>query len=537
MKHRIFLALLLCLSLMTGCVAGADGLDLNDMFSKRDLRADYDPADSIAITLNGSSAACSVPSVKISGSTVTITDDGTYILRGTLDNGMIIVDADDEKVQIVLDGAHITSATSAPLYVRQADKVVVTLAEGSENTLKNGGAFVAIDNSDIDAAVYSRDDITLNGSGSLTVESPAGHGIVSNDDLILTGGAITVNAASHGLSANDSVRMRDVTMAITAGKDGIQAEHDDPEDGYVYMESGTLDIISGGDGISATGEMLLTGGTVSITSNGGSSGESNSSCKGLKAGGNLTVTGGTYAIDAGEDALHTNASLTVSGGTITASAGDDALHADADLTISGGTISVPTSAEGIEGHRVTISGGTITVNAADDGLNAAGPQEISGHSADPDAYIRITGGDLFINADGDGIDSNGDLTVSGGSIVVAGPTRGGNSAVDYSGSAAITGGTMIAYGTSDMAQGFGKGSTQGAILLDTGSMPAGTDIVLSDGSSELMRTTAEKAFSCVLVSVPGMVQNGTYTVSVGSESHTVSLDGYQYSNVHGRFRH
>ena len=156
MKHRNFLALLLCLSLLTGCAASADGLDLNDMFSKRDLRTDYDLADSTTITLNGSSAACSDPSVKISGSTVTITGDGTYVLRGTLDNGMIIVDADDEKVQIVLDGAHITSAASAPLYVRQADKVVVTLAEGSENTLANGGQFIAIDSSDIDAAIYSR---------------------------------------------------------------------------------------------------------------------------------------------------------------------------------------------------------------------------------------------------------------------------------------------------------------------------------------------------------------------------------------------
>ena len=156
---------------------------------------------------------------------------------------------------------------------------------------------------------------------------------------------------------------------------------------------------------------------------------------------------------------------------------------------------------------------------------------------DEDSFVHTTFGKKDVTYRYSDILGQKLYVITGGSIVVAGPTRGGNSAVDYSGSAAITGGTMIAYGTSDMAQGFGKGSTQGAILLDTGSMPAGTDIVLSDGSSELMRTTAEKAFSCVLVSVPGMVQNGTYTVSVGSESHTVSLDGYQYSNVHGRFRH
>ena len=270
-----------------------------DMFTERDKKTDYDEDSSVRIELNGSTAAAGSDSVKISGTTVTITEEATYIISGTLDDGMIIVDAPDTaKLQIVLDGAEINSETSAALYVLEADKVFVTLADGTENTLSNGGTFTAIDDNNIDAALFSKQDLTLNGSGSLTVTSPAGHGIVGKDDLVITGGVYTVTAASHGIDANDSVRVTGETeLTIDAGKDGIHAENNDDEAlGFVYISGGAFDIASEGDGISAGAWLQIEDGTIDILAGGGSengASESSDSWGGFMEGGTPGQRGGS----------------------------------------------------------------------------------------------------------------------------------------------------------------------------------------------------------------------------------------------------
>ena len=275
MKKKI-LSIILVLSLIFGCFAAcglaeesAAGTDIASLFTKRDSKTDYDEA--VTIQLSGDSVSCDSDAVSIEGGTVTITGEGAYILSGTLEDGMVIVDVEkSQKVQLVLDNASITSATSAALYVRQADKVFVTLAEGTENTLANGGEFVAIDDNDIDAALFSKDDLTLNGAGSLTVSSPAGHGIVSKDDLAVTGGSYAIEAASHGLSGKDSVRILNGSFTITAGKDGIHSENDDADKGFVAIADGSFTITAEGDGISASGYLQIDGGTFSVTCGGGS---------------------------------------------------------------------------------------------------------------------------------------------------------------------------------------------------------------------------------------------------------------------------
>ena len=250
-----------------------------DMFTDRDYETDYDESSSVYIELNGSTAEADSDSVQISGSTITITEEATYIISGTLDDGMIIVDAPDTaKLQLVFDGADINSETSAPLYIPEADKVFVTLAEGTENTLSNGGTYTAIDDSNIDSAIFSRQDLTLNGSGSLAVTSPAGHGIVSNDDLVITGGTYTVSCASHGLKANDSIRLTgSTTLNIRSGKDGIHSENDsDVSLGFVYISGGGFDIafeVVGAssalstciDGVKAGGKVVMIGNSIEPT--------------------------------------------------------------------------------------------------------------------------------------------------------------------------------------------------------------------------------------------------------------------------------
>lgn len=208
--------------------------------------------------------------VSISGNIITITKEGTYVLSGALSEGQIVVDADSAKVQLVLDNADITCASSAAIYVKNANKAFITLAEGSENILMNTAEYEAIDDNNIDAVIFSKDDLTLNGKGTLTINSEYGHGIVSKDDLKLVGGTYNITAENHALSGKDSVRIAEGTYNLTSGKDGIHSENaDDDEKGFVYIASGDFTIESTGDGIDASYVVQIDDGAFDITAGGG----------------------------------------------------------------------------------------------------------------------------------------------------------------------------------------------------------------------------------------------------------------------------
>ena len=241
-----------------------------DMFTERDLAGTYEESEAVYVTLSDDGITGEADGVVIDGQTVTITAEGIYVFSGTLSEGQIVVDADDAKVQIVLDNVDITCATSAAVYVKSADKVFVTLAEGSQNTLRNTDEYVAIDDNNIDAVIFSKSDLTLNGTGSLTIESADGHGIVSKDDLKITGGTYDITAAGHALSGKDSVRIADGTFVLTAGKDGIHSENEDNEEkGYIYIADGDFTITSDGDGMDASNIVQIEDGTFDITAGGG----------------------------------------------------------------------------------------------------------------------------------------------------------------------------------------------------------------------------------------------------------------------------
>ena len=247
-------------------------LSKEECFSDRDLDGSYDENSSAVITLNGTSAECDSDAVEISDSTVTIKDEGTYIITGNLSDGMIIVDAEKtDKVQIVLDGVTINSESSAPIYVKQVDKVFITTVSDTTNTLSNGGTFTAIDDNNIDAVIFSKEDLTLNGSGNLVITSPAGHGVVSKDALKVASGTYQIDCASSGLNGKDEICIADGTFTITSGKDGIHSENEDnEEDGVIYVAGGTFTISAEGDGISAASILQVDDGTFDITAGGGS---------------------------------------------------------------------------------------------------------------------------------------------------------------------------------------------------------------------------------------------------------------------------
>ena len=489
-----------------------------DWFTDRDLSGEWDEAEAESIVFTGSGAECDSESVSVQGSTVTITSEGTYVLSGALD-GSVVVDAKDQKVQLVLNGAAISAEGTAALLVEDADKVFVTLAEGTDNTLAVTGSFD--EESSVDAAVFSRDDITFNGSGSLTVTCENGNGIVSKDDLKFASGTYAVTASGRALDANDSVRVAGGSFTLNSLKDAIRAKSDENGKGHIVILGGAFEIVSGGGSVNAAPHAQGSRGfgrEASSVSEG-----AQDSAKGIKASASITILDGSFSINSADDAIHTDGDLTVSGGVFDLSSGDDGMHANDALTISGGTVTISSSYEGTEAGTISIEGGDIKVYASDDGLNAAGGADGSGYgfydmfSSQSGVAITISGGSLYVNSGGDGIDSNGDLIISGGSVVVSGPTNSGNGALDYNGTGAITGGTVIAAGAAGMGQNFSQASTQVSALVSL-SGGAGAITVTDENGDILLSGTVEKSYECVVISCPELAVNGNYTVSSGSTS-------------------
>ncbi len=538
-------------------------------FSNRDFRVEYDENDCTIIELNGDTVDCNDGSIVLSDNTITITKKGTYVLRGELNNGTIIVDIDkQEKAQIVLDNASIHSETCAAIYVLQADKVFLTTAEGTENTLSSGESFVAIDENNIDATVYSKEDLTLNGAGSLTITAPAGHGVVSKDELTITSGTYAITSGAHGLNGKDNVCIAGGTLNITSGKDGIQADNaDDTSLGFVYIENGDFNITAEGDGISASGELHILDGNYNIITGGGSVNgaqqtsngwggfmggffgdwsnsntteeDESTSIKGIKSSGTMVLDGGTYTIDSADDTIHANAAVTINGGTYDLSSGDDGVHSDDALVITGGDLTVQKSYEGLEGLSIEITEGSFTIYATDDGLNAAGGSDQSGFggmrggdmfAVSEDSFINISGGTFYINASGDGIDSNGALDISGGDIIMSGPTQGDTAVLDYGSTGIISGGTFIGTGSAMMSVGFSADSTQGAIMVSA-SGQKGTELSLSDAEGNvLLSRTADQSFNIVILSCPEILQGETYTLTIDVESMEITMDSLVYGS-------
>lgn len=549
-----------------------------DMFTNRDSDHSYDPDKCVTIRLNGSTAAASSDTVKISGNIVTITQEATYLISGTLDDGMLVVNAPDTaKPQLIFNGVSITSSTSAALYIIEADKVFLTLAEGSDNFLTNGGSFEAVDENNIDGTLFSKQDLTLGGSGSLTVTSPAGHGIVCKDDLVFTGGNCTISAASHGLDSNDSVRIKETILQITAGKDGIHTENsDDAALGFFYMSGGSINIEAEGDGISAGAYIQIADGSFTVLAGGGCENGSSASSdrygsfgggrypgghssagsigtdsdsdsmKGLKAGSSILLSGGSYSLNTADDAIHANDSVTINGGTYTISSGDDAVHGEGTLTITACTMDVAECYEGLEAEKIYVSGGELTLNCSDDGLNAAGGTDSSGSTGGRDgmfgggwggmggmsgvnanALIEVSGGKLTIYAGGDGLDSNGDLTISGGYTMVFNPKSGDTSVLDSQNKPSITGGTYIGLGiTTNMAETFSSTtSTQGFIACTVGRLDAGTEITVVDAGGEtVLSCTTEYKTVLIILSSPQIQKGETYTITAGENSGEITAN-------------
>lgn len=472
---------------------------------------------------------------------ITITEDGIYNLFGTIEDGCITINTNGD-VFLNLNNVSITNSSGPAIYVESANTVVIHTVENTTNTLTDSSTYTGFD-TDVEGAIYSKDDLVLEGDGTLVIHGNKADGIVGKDDLKINSGTYIINTVDDGIRGKDSVYILDGIFTIKSGGDGIKSTNDTESDkGYVKIENGTFDITSTLDGIQAETKVLISDGIFTIKTGGGSSNASTNSnwgswgattstnsdsAKGIKSGDNMVLTGGTYTLNTSDDAIHSNRYVGISGGTYKITSGDDGIHADEELVIDDGEIDITKSYEGLEAKTITINNGNIRVVSSDDGLNAAGGNDGSAMNR-PGAptsqngvksSLTINGGNIYVNASGDGLDANGSIYINGGAVVVDGPSSSGNGALDYDSECKITGGSLIAVGASGMSQGISSTSTQYGVLVNFGSnYSGGTTIRLLDANNdEVLSYTSTKSFSSFVYS-SSVLSKGTYTLQIDNRT-------------------
>ena len=512
MMRKFLILLLGSLFLLSGCQTAAENGDTNtdaasatdseevkvidvaSLFSERDLSSDYDESAAVSIELAGDSISCDSDAVSIDGSCVTLLNEGTYLISGTLDDGQILVDADDtDKVQIVLSGADITSTDSAAIYSLNADKVFVTLEEGTDNTLTNGGTYAAIDENNIDGVIFSKTDLTLNGSGSLSINAQAGHGVVSKDELTITDGSYSVTAAEHGLVGKDSLAIAGGTFQITAEKDGLHAENaDDTSKGFLYIEDGTYTINAQGDAISASGALQVDGGNFELTTGEGSAsvtmptedefapggrggpsgdrpqkGRPNSEEEPAQQSGDPADTQTTEApaqpVEKNQESETTSTETTAA----TDSISQKGMKADGMLVVNGGVFTVDSADDCIHsGGALTVTNGTFTLFSGDDAIHSDNEVTIqSGEFSIPYCYegveglaVTVEGGTFDVTAHDDGFNAAGGADSSGFG------GRGDQFAVSEDSFITVNGGTITIVSDGDCLDSNGNLTVNGGTL-------------------------------------------------------------------------
>ena len=557
----------------------------SEYFTENDQLSDWDTAKATCITLEGDTVSIKGKNAYAYDSGVVISGSGKYVITGTLDDGYISVEANaNSKIWILFNGVEISSSDNACLRVDEADKVFLTLAEGTTNTL-NGPEELseeALEDGSY-GVIFAHDDLTINGSGSLQINAGYKHGIKANDDLVITGGRITIKAIADGIHVNDSFRLKDASVNITAGDDGILTEN---EESFFYLESGDINIQAEDDGIHSGGNVRITGGRVAM----------DAGDDGIHADGNVEIEDGEIEMDSCYEGIEA-ATITVSGGDITIYPTDDGFNASSGSTSEsnmpgfggGGPGKMDFSENGMqppegmefnaetgmqppEGMEFNTETGMqpperMEFNAEtgmqppekmdrpDNDRNGSGEQkwmtppsiseEDDGQTQTWEAgneqqvqeevenYIRISGGTITIinekGNDADGLDSNGDIFITGGNIRISLANNGSNSAIDAAsesgGVAEISGGTIIACGSSSMAEGFDLTSTQCSVMYNISSgMDSGTTLAVEDEEgNEILAWEVPCSFSSAVLSCPDMQMDGSYTIIAGDNEETITL--------------
>lgn len=493
------------------------------------------------ITLNGASADVEGSGVVVDGGYILINRAGVYELSGTLNDGRIVVNAKGEDIVLILNGVDITCSYSSPLYVYKASTVTLIANGTSENTFTDGSDYdYSIDFADAvkaepDAAVFSKADLIIRGTGSINVKSNYSSAIISKDNLKIVNTTVNVDSANNGINGKDSLVIQNSTVKVNAKKDGLRSTKDnDPALGYAMITGSDVYVSCEGDGIQVETGLTVENSTISIVTGGGAFNDASDSQKGIKCNqGYVDIKSGYLYLDCSDDAFNAAGNVSVSGGVLNISSGDDGIHSDSELDISGGTTVILMCNEGLEGMKVAISGGDVYINSKSDGINAAGGNDSTGFDggfggqfvANPDNSISVSGGYIYVDADGDGLDSNGNIYFSGGTLIVVGPTDNGNGALDYNGDFDMVGGTLLAYGSKGMAQA-PDNLSQNCVSVTFDSYVKADDYVNISVGKESFTFKAVNDFENMVFSSPMLVNGEECVVSCGGKySGGENLDG------------
>jgi hypothetical protein len=528
-------------------------------YSDDDMYTDWENEDSTYIQLNGSTATYEGSgAIVVSRSTISIRTGGVYVLSGTLDDGQIVVEAEDKgTVRLILNGVDINSSTSAPIYVKDAEKTVISLPEGAENIISDGAEYVYDDakEEEPNSAIFSKDHLTINGEGKLVVEANFNDGIIGKDELRITGGNIEVTAKDDAIVGRDLLAISDGNFTIRAGGDGFKSTNDEnAEKGNIALEGGTYHITADNDGIQAQTSLYVTGGDYTLATGGGSpetiginefahGGQSDdsatttetTSAKGLKATTEIAIGEGTFTIDSYDDAIHSSKSVIFESGEMTIASGDDAIHADSSVVINGGNITVTKTYEGIESKIVAIAGGTTDITSTDDGLNVGGGANASAgddmtETTSENHLIQITGGYVYVNSLGDGLDSNGSFLMTDGTVVVNGPTDDGNGQIDYVDTFEVSGGVIIAAGSTKTQTSSDTSGQYAMLMTYSETQEGGTLVHIEDSRGNTIATFApEKDYQSLYISSPDFAKDSSYRLYSGGSATGTETNGL-YTN-------
>lgn len=509
-------------------VKSGEKLDVDTHYSEQDLS--WDTSSETAIDLSNPTAT---DGVTVEDGTLTITKAGTYKLSGEYQGQIKVETADSDAVRLVLDNANITNSSGAALNVVNADEVILYSASGTTNTISDGADYTATGEDDPDAVVYSKADLTIAGEGTLKVNGNHEDGIHTSDGLVIASGTLEVNAANTGIKGKDYVDILGGTINVTAQQDGIKSTNDTDEgQGWTRLSNGTVTVNAGDDGFKASRVVEISGGSLTVEQ----------SDEGIEAQ-YINVSGGDVNVTSADDGM--NASLKTSDSESTDSSANTSDTADQQQnnqqqgSIPGGQQSGTsgtaqqqnnTQNQGNQnmGQPPAMPGGNAQDGMSQNGTTGTGQQGMGqppqgggmpggggGTFEVVDAAINVSGGNITVNAEGDGIDSNGVTTLSGGTLIVNGPSQGGNAALDTNGDLLLNGATVLSGSTADMFEAPSTNSTSGYLKLTNSSgFEQGSTVQVADSSGKVVANykVTKSNVQLVLVSSSSIVKGQSYTV-------------------------
>lgn len=531
MKSKRFLVFSLILSLLTlSCEKSID--DTTESTSSAEDGVSHESSDDytwdasteLLITLEQTTITTTSADVLISGSTATIQKGGNYRVQGTLSNGELIVDAKDETIRLILDGAAITNSGGPAILVENSAKTVVCLSSGSSNQLTDGATYTNTSD-DPNAALYSKSDLSIFGEGNLIVKGNYQDGISSKDGLILNSGNIQVTASDDGIRGKDFIIEENANVIVNSGGDAIKSDNEGGSNvGYILISGGRIKAVAGGDGITAQTEVTATAGSISLVTGGGSSATvgANASAKGIKGLTKVSLTLDSCTVSSADDAIHSNKEVIFNSGVYSLSTNDDGVHADASISFNDGNLTILKAYEGFESHVITVNAGNINITSSDDSFNATAGSRTEQND---NSYEYIYGGHLVLNSSaGDPLDSNGSIAMTAGTVIIHGPASQPEVGIDYNGSFNLSGGFIIASGpSSNMTQAPSSGSSQNAVkLLLKSSVAANTLFHVEDADgNEIFCFSPYRKYQSMVFSSPLLLTGSTYKVyKTGTNSGT-----------------